>query len=184
KHEWPRPIHSVLTFAEYRYIRIDAQVASLARSLENFQKAKEYYSAQHKGFEAPLAAVNKQYGLVPVNAGGLVVPRVLERTEIADILKKAPRLQVRDVSEEFRQDYLVELKGDLEDIDVAMKSARERRDKLVQEKSKLNAEDLTEKQRITDLKLKFKRMLADCDLLIVPRMTLLNVADENQNIPY
>src|SRR5262249_30202525 len=43
---------------------------------------------------------------------------------------------------------------------------------------------LAEEQRMTDVKAKMDRLLADCDLLIIPRMSLRNVTQQWDNIPY
>src|SRR5262249_37134053 len=51
-----------------------------------------------------------------------------------------------------------------------------RREALAEDRGKLNVETLAEQRRITDLKAKMTRALADVDLLVLPRMTLRNVA--------
>jgi hypothetical protein len=61
-------------------------------------------------------------------------------------------------------------------LDFVLAGQREDRDELRKERSGLNVESLMEQRRIADLKAKTDRMLADCDLLILPRWTLLNAA--------
>jgi hypothetical protein len=63
-----------------------------------------------------------------------------------------------------------------------LKQARQERQTAAQDQAGLNVENLSEQRRIGDLRAKFNRMLADADLLIVPRMTLRNVA-RNEFIP-
>ncbi len=46
---------------------------------------------------------------------------------------------------------------------------------VVNEQKGLNIENLDEQRRITDLTAKMNRLLADVDLLIVPRMTFLDI---------
>src|SRR5439155_535728 len=46
----------------------------------------------------------------------------------------------------------------------------------LKEKAGLNVEEAAEQRRMTDLRAKLERLLADCDLLLVPRMTLRNAA--------
>jgi hypothetical protein len=55
--------------------------------------------------------------------------------------------------------------------------AKDDQSKALQDKERLsvNRDSLIEQKRLTDLKAKLERQLADCDLLIVPRMTLINV---------
>jgi prefoldin subunit 5 len=81
------------------------------------------------------------------------------------------RMQVNNL--QFRLEYL----------DAAIPIARQRLAEVREEKSKLNVPALREQQRMTDMQAKLNRLLADCDVLIVPRMTLRNVADPYENVP-
>ncbi|HZT83095.1 MAG TPA: hypothetical protein VFA26_22900 [Gemmataceae bacterium] len=54
--------------------------------------------------------------------------------------------------------------------------AREERDKVRKQMAEVNTDAVAESRRMTDLKAKLDRALADCDLVIVPRFTLENVA--------
>ena len=38
---------------------------------------------------------------------------------------------------------------------------------------------MLEQKRLSDLEAKFDHVLADCDLLIVPRMTIIDIPDRN-----
>jgi len=42
----------------------------------------------------------------------------------------------------------------------------------------LNVDELEEKQRIKDVRLKMNRTLADCDLLVIPRVTLVDIPED------
>jgi predicted nuclease of predicted toxin-antitoxin system len=59
----------------------------------------------------------------------------------------------------------------------------ERRKDLLADKSKLNVDSLAESRRMADLQAKLTNTLADCDMLIIPRMTLRNLLDPTDNIP-
>jgi hypothetical protein len=67
-------------------------------------------------------------------------------------------------------------------MDFLLGQQREEREETRKEKSGLSADTLAEQRRISDLRAKTNRLLADCDLLIVPRMTLFNVA-RGERIP-
>ncbi len=95
----------------------------------------------------------------------------------------AAQLEGDKVTAEMAAIQVAVLQANLENIDKALPSYRQRLDEVKEEKSKLNVPALKEQQRMTDVKAKMARLLADCDLLIVPRMTLRNVADEFENIP-
>jgi len=89
----------------------------------------------------------------------------------------AKRLDVDQVNEEVRQAVLKQLlMPNLALRESALKQERQEREAVLKEKIGLNVENLAEQRRISDVRAKFNRMLADADLLIVPRMTLLNVA--------
>ena len=53
---------------------------------------------------------------------------------------------------------------------------RRKREAAAREKSAVNAEHLAEQRRLNDVRAKTSRLLADCDLLVVPQPTLFNVA--------
>jgi hypothetical protein len=89
--------------------------------------------------------------------------------------KYAARLRVKQVSEEMRRFQLTGidevLQAQREDRDELRKALEKRRD----ERAGLNVESAAELQRMTDLRAKMDRLLADCDLLVIPRMTLRNL---------
>src|SRR5947208_16010518 len=60
-------------------------------------------------------------------------------------------------------------------MDLLLTEQREDAERIRKEKSGLSADTLAEQHRISDLRAKTDRMLADCDLLIIPRMTLFDV---------
>jgi hypothetical protein len=64
-----------------------------------------------------------------------------------------------------------------------LKLEKPERAEVLAERDRLNVEDLAEKRRIQDVQAKFNRMLADCDLLILPRKTLADVTQRFGNIP-
>ena len=97
--------------------------------------------------------------------------------------KLAAQLDGEKVTVELATIQAALAQNSLEYIDKAVPAYRQRLDEIKDEKAKLNVPALKEQQRMTDVKAKMARLLADCDLLIVPRMTLRNVADEFENIP-
>ena len=56
-----------------------------------------------------------------------------------------------------------------------MQQGQQERQAVYDEQKKLNVEDLAELHRITDVKAKMSKVLSDTDLLIVPRLTLVNI---------
>jgi hypothetical protein len=86
------------------------------------------------------------------------------------------------VTRELRDFNLALCQQSLEFLEQQIAQARDRRDKALKENAGLNVDRLAEQRRLTDLKAKFDRELADIDLLVLPRMTLMNLA-EDQYIP-
>jgi len=63
----------------------------------------------------------------------------------------------------------------LEDREKRLKDLLQERDQVIAKQTALNLDRVAELRRLSDLRLKLDRALADCDLLIVPRLTLRNV---------
>jgi hypothetical protein len=78
----------------------------------------------------------------------------------------------RELAEEQKQLFERELRP----LDEALKRSNQSLAATRTELEGMNLPALEELQRMTDLRAKLDRQLADCDLLIVPRMTLRNLA--------
>jgi hypothetical protein len=68
-------------------------------------------------------------------------------------------------------------------LTVIVEQGRKRREQLAADQKRLQVESLEEQRRLTDVKAKMDRSLADCDLLILPRMTLRDISDPRFNLP-
>jgi hypothetical protein len=64
-----------------------------------------------------------------------------------------------------------------------LEQGRKERERVAAEQQRLQVESLEEQRRLTDVKAKMDRALADCDMLILPRMTLRDVTDPRFNLP-
>jgi hypothetical protein len=64
-----------------------------------------------------------------------------------------------------------------------LEQGRKQRERVAGDQQRLQVESLEEQRRLTDVKAKMDRALADCDLLILPRMTLRDVTDPRFNLP-
>ncbi|HTU20386.1 MAG TPA: hypothetical protein VMG10_20145 [Gemmataceae bacterium] len=98
--------------------------------------------------------------------------------ELRDLWQKAIRdsaareTLLRRIIKQKADDYTT----DLERIDQAVRRSERQLEQARNDKAKLNVRALEEQQQMSDLRAKLRRLLADCDLLIVPRMTLRNTA--------
>jgi hypothetical protein len=143
------PEPAVYTYEESKFERLEEQVADLAADLKTLEEEiREVESLQKFWKTATLDELTKKYA-ARLN-GARVTERLRER-----------QLEQFEQMEAIRQ--------------VALTQAREEHAAAVKEKSGLSVDSAAEQRRLTDLKAKLDRALADCDLIIVPRMTLRNV---------
>ncbi len=80
------------------------------------------------------------------------------------------------------QEKVEDLDEDLQHLNQAIEDYRQRLAATQADIAKMNVPAVEEQRRMTDLKGKLQRLLADCDLLMVPRMTLRNTASPFSNI--
>ncbi len=97
--------------------------------------------------------------------------------------KLAARLRGNKVTVGLARRQVELLEDDLKARDVALEALKTELGEIAKKKSALNVTALTEQRRMTDLKAKLDRLLTECDVLIVPRMTLRNTAARGANIP-
>lgn len=97
-------------------------------------------------------------------------------TSLDDLTRRyAKQLGGRRVDEGLRQRQLALIEQNLALRKLIETQYLEDRDATAREKATLNVEAAAEQRRMADLRAKLARLLADCDLLIVPRLTLRNV---------
>jgi hypothetical protein len=153
KKKWgesAEPESAAYTLDETKYERIIDDLAEVNDSLEN------------------VAGVVRQ----------LTAALEVFRTASLDDLSKRFRQQLggRPFTEELRQRQIAAVTGDLQTLEYVVKQNSEARKQFEQEKLALaEREDVVEERRMTDLKAKMSKLLGECDLLIVPRMTLRDV---------
>jgi hypothetical protein len=106
------------------------------------------------------------------------------KTASLDELTKQFRadLGVNRVTREIRDDVIEDLKFDVAALQGTVADLRERYQEVSKKRGELNLDALAESRRMADVHAKLATTLADCDLLLVPRMTLRNVAESDENI--
>ncbi|HEV3257786.1 MAG TPA: hypothetical protein VG013_12950 [Gemmataceae bacterium] len=160
--KWPEerglPEPAVFTYDEDRYESLEGQRDTLKKTIEDLDKELEQLAKLHDHWrKASLEALTKEY---------------------------ADQLDGHKVTEEIRQRQLSRLET-VRAIRQLEKNGYEEESKGVAKEIKglnVEGESLAERRRISDLRAKTNRMLADCDLLILPRHTLINVA-QGEGIP-
>jgi hypothetical protein len=108
-----------------------------------------------------------------------------KKSTLDDLSKTyAKQLGGRRLTEEMRREQVEAFEDDLAALDKALAVYRERRTAAAEDRAGMDVDALTEQRRMADLRAKMDRMLADCDVLLIPRMTLRNVTSDFDNIPY
>jgi hypothetical protein len=173
--EMTPPEPAVLTYDESRYDRLEEQLAEVEATVKSRKEALAEFSQAKKEWSGSLEEINKKYTFVEDADGDVVL---IEKADLEAQEKKLKRKFRRlPIEERERQRYLnVIIEPRLAVVQINLQQDEKERDDLRHELAGLNVEDLSEQRRISDLRAKFKRMLSDCDMLIVPRMTLFNVA--------
>jgi hypothetical protein len=156
------------------YDRLEAELADLNELATAKEKENQELEEEQKFWtKASLDDLNKQFGIVVREDGlRLLAPRRL----IEKIQKSGDTLTVERVDEDMRRSALRKLTTRRTITGLQLDQVKKEREATIAQMNKLNVEELSEQRRITDLKLKMNRLLVDCDLLIVPRMTLRDAA--------
>jgi hypothetical protein len=161
--KWERgapPTASVLTFDENKHESLRLQIANLDQTIKIRRARLKELKRQLKLFRSAtvsLKDLNKEFGQ--------------EFNET---------LGIKKIDKDIRQAYIDRLlEPNITLNEVQVEKLEKEHERVVAEQKKLNVTNLAEQRRITDLKAKLERKLADCDLLILPRMTLYDVAEED-----
>jgi hypothetical protein len=170
---------TALTYDESRFEQIENSLAGLEATIRDRQKeldeANEYYKLWS---ELSLTDLNKKFVYFARVDG---MQGVMLRTQM-EKLKKSTAFKFIDVDEDDRRNSLAMHKERAEVSQEILTKATQKKKELETEKSTLKVEELAEKQRMTDIEARAKRMLAEVDLLIIPRLTIIN-APSGEVIP-
>ncbi len=99
-------------------------------------------------------------------------PGEKEADKLAMLSRRYARyLGGRKLTSEDRQAVLAKFQGDLLRGQTILQAQMRERDEIRAERGKLHVGELQEASRMRDVKAKLDRALADCDLLLIPRLT-------------
>lgn len=164
---------TVLTYDESQYEDIEDDLAFLADEIKEMQKEFEEITELHTAWsEAPLAEVNKRFAFVRLPDGRMFPA---ERSSIEKNRKSLGQARIVGIEEEERRLIASRYKALSERLKHALDADREEQTQLLEKKGKLQVDSLAEKRRFSDLEAKAKAMLANVDLLIVPRLTAVSI---------
>lgn len=179
--KWSRfapPEPAAYTFGESRFERLEEQRVALERVIKVREQQVTKTEQELKTWkETPLEKLNQLYTILLVQ--GWAQPRILKAEALEEVKKAKVPFKQFEISERLRRELVEEYGLDLEELQIDLREARKDLDQVTEEQRKLPVENLEEQRRITDLEAKMKRLLADVDLLILPRLTLLDIPRED-----
>jgi hypothetical protein len=165
----------VYTYDENKFDILEEELASNKDDLKDVDEALAADRARHdklkSGDDKALEDTLTDMELSNLLSKGMLVAREQLQGEVGKALKKMD--DARKKAFQTRAAEFVALQvGALEE---EQKKLQQERDKTAQDREALSVESLTELRRMSDLTAKLNRLLADCDLVIVPRFTIYTV---------
>jgi hypothetical protein len=149
--EFGPPEPAVYTYDESKLDRLEEELAEVDASIKTLDQELQALSEHTKEWQTK-------------------PPAELQKTDIAK------QLGLKQVNEEIRRAVLKRvLEPNVAIRQFELDQNRKEREALAGEKNGLPVENLAEQRRMSDLKAKLERSLADCDLLFIPRMTIRNI---------
>ena len=124
--------------------------------------------------------INKLFVIVRTTFGFAMIPRKELDAYIKSTGKEPP---TRPITEEMRSDRARELSADYESYEQELVIKQKKLAKVNEEQSTLRVDNLAEQRRISDVREKMKRLLADVDMLVVPRATVVHILRRDMHSP-
>jgi len=153
---------------------IDVKDIVLRNWNENEPSAYTFEESRADRLEAIMAALDE--GIPELEKSVKAIADVRKHLQKASLEELAKEARVPKFTEEDRQFNLKRLQLVLADREAQLAEMRDIRDDSSKEYGQLkNTEGLAEQQRLPDLKAKMERQLADCDMIIIPRLTYMNL---------
>ncbi len=146
--EFGPPEPGVYTYEESRNEQLEEQLAEANADIKNLKEELANLAKIQEVWKKSLDELNKIY---------------------------AQELKGRKIDETIRRRQQAVFEQNKVILNAVLKQYQEDRDATAKEKAELNVDTAAEQRRMTDLKAKLDRAIADCDLLILPRMTIRNV---------
>lgn len=163
---------TALTYDESRFEQIDDELTETEDAIKKLEKEVAEIDELNKFWtESSLAKLNTKYVYFFLEDGR---QGVTLRAQIESLKKSGIQHKLIDVDEDDREHRKNVYRQNLDVMRHLLKNNSEERDKLKEERKTLKAENLAEKRRLGDIETKTKSMLDNVDLLIVPRITILN----------
>ena len=162
------------TFDENRFEQIEEILPRLDEGINEGEEANAKLKKQLEVWRTQsLEELQKTFIYVKLPDGQ---EAVVPRTTLAELERRKVPHKTLPVDEEDRASKVAYFTRETTEIDRALEEGRKQRDILIKERGSLNVDDIAEKRRIADVEAKMTRMLADADILVIPRITLQKIA--------
>jgi hypothetical protein len=159
---------------------VDILVKKWKRGEEPSPAAYNLDETQFERREAELESIEEDLrGIRQSREEAMAIYKVFKESSLEELNQKYRARLRREIDEEFRQ-------RQLRAIDVAFKQMDERTAELEKDRAETESklkelmknERAFEDRRVSDVKAKLTRLASTCDLLIIPRHTLINTTEE------
>lgn len=168
------PEPTVYTFDESRYEGLEDQRLELEANIKERMKEVTALEAERKIWkDSTTAELNKKFAVVDLPDRPNLI--LVERQQLAALDKAGRKYKLVPIDDEDRTVRLRGLETELTLHELSIGQEKKELAAVESEQKGLNINNLSEQKRISDLGAKMNRLLADVDLLIVPRMTFLDI---------
>jgi hypothetical protein len=152
------PEPAAYTLDESKFERLDEELSEVEDSLQEIQALRRQRLAALEFFRtAPLDEITRQF---------------------------RDQLGGRAFTEDMRKRQLDALGGEMTMLDSAAQQNGAALKDLTEERQQVGAKErVAEERRMTDLKAKITKLLSECDLLIIPRMTIRDIVSSYRIAP-
>ena len=170
---------AALSFDESRFEQIEEELAGSVDRIRAIEREMPQLTEALEYWKRPLEEINKKLVRIRLPDGrSVIIPR--------DRLKQLEDQKVKPFqSPVTEQDQTVQqnlLNREIAIYEQELESSRKEKASLETEQKGLNVDELAERKRIADIEAKMKQLLADTDLLVLPRFTIHHLPSE-QIIP-
>ncbi len=163
---------TVLTYDESRFEQIEDELEDIKETLPKLEKDLKEANELYKFWsESTLAGVNKKY-VYYFREDGL--QGIALRTEMAEAKKSGIGFKFVDVDEDDQKNRIAYFRQASNQMQGLADKYREDQASLTKERATLRVDQLMEKRRVADLELKAKNLFANLDVLVVPRITIVD----------
>jgi hypothetical protein len=187
KHKWRREPPqgrlaanaTAMEYKENRFQELDNRIKLEEMRLKVVERNIKTIKAEiDKWRDTPLKDLQAEFVMARSITGGYI-PK--SRQEISDFERRVgAKVAQRELLEVDRTPIVEELKEELKEEEINRARFQTTKQRAEEERSKLDAqaEQIAESQRI-ELRAKMDRILADCDMLLLPRPTYFDVLNED-----